>query len=56
MPYFGAAAIIFSISSGPNGGASCPSLEGWPTSTKNPSNPAGVNSASILAGVSPTFL
>jgi hypothetical protein len=56
MPYFGAAASVRSISSGPSGGALPPSCAGRPASKKKFSIPAGVNNTSILAGVAPTFL
>src|SRR5919112_5734067 len=56
MPYFGAAASVRSISSGPNGGALPPSCAGRPASKKKFSIPAGVKNTSILAGAAPTFL
>src|SRR5215203_5310921 len=49
MPYLAAIVISLSMSGGPVGGK-VSSLAGSPTSTGNPSNPAGVLSRSILAG------
>ncbi len=57
LPYFSPMARILSMSSGPGGGGGKDgSNTGSPTSSKNPSNPAGVISTIILLGDAPTFL
>jgi hypothetical protein len=55
-PYLALAPSIFSMSSGPGGGAIPPSNAGRPTSKKNRSMPAGVITTTILAISVPTFL